>query len=176
MNIGLYNRDTHVVLPKQQYLYRTKLVYIEAWQWKFNLDQLKAPEWMDNALAKWPSMGGAAFWPDGNHDDASEWRDKPHLAINTLEGTMIASPGDFIIQGLQGEIYPCKPEIFAKKYEQAAAPPHGAEGPTRIELAMTISEALGWDKSSAHLPTSQAYQAAEAVLNFIALKFEIKTT
>jgi len=102
------------------YLYRTKLVYIEAWHWTFSPHQLKAPEWMESALTKWPNMGGAAFWPDGNHDVASDWRDKPHIAINTLEGTMIASPGDFIIQGLQGEIYPCKPEIFAKKYEQAA--------------------------------------------------------
>lgn len=39
------------------------------------------------------------------------------LGIHTLEGTMIASPGDWIIQGVKGEFYPCKPDIFAATYE-----------------------------------------------------------
>ena len=38
-------------------------------------------------------------------------------AIKTLEGTMTASPGDWIIKGVNGEFYPCKPDIFAKTYE-----------------------------------------------------------
>jgi hypothetical protein len=38
--------------------------------------------------------------------------------IETLEGTMEASPGDFIIRGVQGEFYPCKPDIFAATYEK----------------------------------------------------------
>lgn len=42
-----------------------------------------------------------------------------HLDIGTLEGTMRADLGDFIIQGVKGEIYPCKPEIFAELYEPA---------------------------------------------------------
>ncbi len=40
------------------------------------------------------------------------------LHIPTLEGTMTAQPGDFIIRGVQGEFYPCKPEIFWKTYEE----------------------------------------------------------
>lgn len=39
------------------------------------------------------------------------------IAINTLEGTMRANPGDWIIKGVKGEIYPCKPDIFAATYE-----------------------------------------------------------
>lgn len=39
--------------------------------------------------------------------------------IDTLEGTMHASPGDWIIRGVQGEFYPCKPDIFASTYEPA---------------------------------------------------------
>ncbi len=39
------------------------------------------------------------------------------IHIATLEGTMVASPGDFIIRGVQGEFYPCKPDIFAATYE-----------------------------------------------------------
>lgn len=40
-----------------------------------------------------------------------------HIAIDTLEGTMRALPGDWIIRGVQGEFYPCKPDIFAETYE-----------------------------------------------------------
>ena len=40
------------------------------------------------------------------------------IAIETLEGVMVASPGDWIIRGVQGEFYPCKPDIFEKTYER----------------------------------------------------------
>lgn len=39
------------------------------------------------------------------------------VAIKTLEGTMIANVGDYIIQGVKGELYPCKADIFVKTYE-----------------------------------------------------------
>lgn len=39
------------------------------------------------------------------------------IAIGTLEGVMMASPGDWIIKGVQGEFYPCKPDIFEATYE-----------------------------------------------------------
>jgi len=42
------------------------------------------------------------------------------VLINTLEGTMKASIGDFIIKGVEGEFYPCKPDIFEKTYEKVA--------------------------------------------------------
>lgn len=42
------------------------------------------------------------------------------IAIDTLEGTMYADNGDWIIRGVQGEHYPCKPEIFAATYEEVA--------------------------------------------------------
>lgn len=38
--------------------------------------------------------------------------------IHTLEGDMIASPGDWIITGINGEKYPCKPDIFEETYEK----------------------------------------------------------
>ena len=41
------------------------------------------------------------------------------LEISTLEGTMRAKVGDYIIKGIQGEFYPCKPDIFELTYEQA---------------------------------------------------------
>lgn len=39
------------------------------------------------------------------------------VTIPTLEGRMVASPGDWIIKGVNGEFYPCKPDIFEKTYD-----------------------------------------------------------
>ena len=41
------------------------------------------------------------------------------MSILTLEGVVIAQPGDWIIRGVKGELYPCKPDIFAATYEPA---------------------------------------------------------
>ncbi|WP_306802689.1 hypothetical protein [Heyndrickxia coagulans] len=41
------------------------------------------------------------------------------LTIETLEGELKANKGDYIIKGVQGEFYPCKPDIFEKTYEPA---------------------------------------------------------
>jgi hypothetical protein len=41
------------------------------------------------------------------------------MLIKTLEGVMEAQPGDWIIRGVKGELYPCKPDIFAATYEPA---------------------------------------------------------
>ena len=49
--------------------------------------------------------------PHPNEDDDS-------LLIVTLEGEMRADKGDYIIKGVQGEFYPCKPEIFEQTYEK----------------------------------------------------------
>jgi hypothetical protein len=40
------------------------------------------------------------------------------LVIHTLEGDMVANMGDYIIKGVNGEFYPCKPDIFCKTYEE----------------------------------------------------------
>jgi len=42
------------------------------------------------------------------------------LIIETLEGSMLASRGDWIIKGVNGEFYPCKPDIFDKTYDSVA--------------------------------------------------------
>lgn len=51
---------------------------------------------------------------------------RPAITIDTLEGVMTASEGDFIIRGVKGELYPCKPDIFAATYE--AVNPENAQG------------------------------------------------
>lgn len=40
------------------------------------------------------------------------------IVVDTLEGTLTASEGDFIIRGVDGEFYPCKPDIFKKTYTE----------------------------------------------------------
>ena len=50
-----------------------------------------------------------ARFPDGDH----------HVAVYTLEGKMRADEGDYIIRGVRGEVYPCKPDIFEATYEPA---------------------------------------------------------
>ena len=59
----------------------------------------------------------------------SKFRKKPVVIeamqlVGTLEGVMQAKPGDWIIRGVQGEFYPCKPDIFAATYEPADADDH----------------------------------------------------
>lgn len=69
-------------------------------------------------------FGGGDAWPDWLR---AAWDDKrvftkptpDSLYIHTLEGEMEAKNGDWIIRGVKGEIYPCKPDIFAATYEPA---------------------------------------------------------
>jgi len=64
-------------------------------------------EWAFGGLDKAPD--GKCFW---QHADGS-------LVIPTLEGDHKATAGDWIIKGVKGEFYPCKPDIFAATYEAA---------------------------------------------------------
>lgn len=58
------------------------------------------------------------------HDGNLVGENKPTVAFNipTLEGTMLAEPGDWIIRGIKGEFYPCKPDIFEATYEPVEMP------------------------------------------------------
>lgn len=49
--------------------------------------------------------------------EAHQWEGPEPLDIETKEGTMRADPGDWIITGVKGERYPCKPDIFEMTYE-----------------------------------------------------------
>ena len=59
-------------------------------------------------------INGSASCPAQKRMHTNDRRD---LEIDTLEGTMKAKPGDYIIKGVNGEFYPCKPEIFKQTYE-----------------------------------------------------------
>ena len=53
---------------------------------------------------------------------------KDRGCINTLEGPMIVCPGDWIITGIAGEVYPCKPDIFSQTYEPVEYFAYSPEG------------------------------------------------
>ena len=78
-------------------LYRKKPVVIEAVQFNGNFEEIEA------------FCGGDAEFRNGE------------LVVATLEGRLTASPNDWIIKGVNGEFYPCKPDIFEKTYEHAGS-------------------------------------------------------
>lgn len=93
--------------------YRKKPVVVEAIQWTGkNLQELK--NFVGDSL-EYDVMDAA--WEIGKGPVIVNVR------IQTLEGIHHASVGDFIIKGIRGEFYPCKPDIFAKTYESATLTP-----------------------------------------------------
>lgn len=82
---------------------RKKPVEVEAVQWTgLNLEEIKA--FVGESLIYTREVG----------------KGKPRLfmKIKTLEGDMLTSEGDYIIKGISGEFYPCKPDIFKATYEE----------------------------------------------------------
>jgi hypothetical protein len=81
---------------------------------------------------KKPVVIDAVQWfKDGDHPavvrktDPDRYADEGVPWVPTLEGGHVVTPGDWIITGVQGEHYPCKPDIFAQTYE----PADGVSGP-----------------------------------------------
>lgn len=88
--------------------YRKKPVEVEAWQHDCRHGVIGVHE-----LADW--CGGKAEFMGRQPLGLNAWV----IRIPTLEGTMTAMPNDYIIRGVQGEFYPCKPDIFEATYEEA---------------------------------------------------------
>lgn len=86
--------------------YRKKPVEIEAF--KFYVDPM--PDWF---FEKVTANEVVLCCCDYNRYELKE----AYCEISTLEGTMRGNGGDYIIKGVQGEIYPCKPDIFEQTYE-----------------------------------------------------------
>lgn len=88
--------------------YRKKPVVIEAVQYN-NINSYEVEKFMNLPL-KQQLESDTAY-------EAGVAAPIASLLIPTLEGTMKAMPGDWIIKGVNGEFYPCKPDIFEKTYE-----------------------------------------------------------
>lgn len=83
--------------------YRKRPVVIDAWQWNGKTI---------GDARRFCEVINLPEWGIGNNGKTTG------LAIPTLEGVMIASKGDYIIRGVAGEFYPCKPDIFEATYEK----------------------------------------------------------
>jgi hypothetical protein len=85
--------------------FRKKPVVIEAWEIPPNDENTREvpPIWLIHAV----SAGSVRFVSAGGCE------------INTREGVMRGDVGDWVIQGVKGELYPCKPDIFAATYDPA---------------------------------------------------------
>ncbi|MCA1220256.1 hypothetical protein [Streptomyces sp. 8L] len=115
--------------------YRKKPVEIEAEQWDGTAEG--ATRIIDWLLAH----DATATYTCSNPDRCSETDgDTPHsIAIQTLEGTMRADLNDWIIKGVQGEFYPCKPDIFAATYDPSFAEKY-SPNPVALHVVTVVAE------------------------------------
>lgn len=94
--------------------YRKKPVVVEA-------IKLDWSTWSDICeFVSKDAFGGGVYLDNDTFEELSEG-EVSHtmgLKIKTLEGTHLARQGDYIIKGVNGEFYPCKPDIFEKTYEK----------------------------------------------------------
>lgn len=80
--------------------YKKKPVIIEAFQYGLS-NKESTPDWFLESI-----------------NNGTSYYDSSKLYISTLEGVLHVSVGDCIIKGVNGELYPCKPDIFEKTYEK----------------------------------------------------------
>lgn len=107
-------------------LFMKRPCQVEAFKWTADHDQTEYPEWIVAAIKD----GSVWFGRDSLNN--------VRMTIVTLEGNMTATPGDWIIKGVAGEIYPCKPEIFERTYR--AATPVTLERPAG-DIVVALREA-----------------------------------
>ena len=97
--------------------FRKKPVEIEAFEWvpgQFS----DWPQWAKDELKHWDFETGMVVARTEPCKRKVQCQGE-YLFIQTLEGTHRADPGDWIIRGIKGELYPCKPDIFAATYDPA---------------------------------------------------------
>ena len=90
--------------------YRKKPVVVEAFRLADD-SEMEAPDWFTQEVAD------GRVWIDRIMKDGHVY--VYGCKIETLEGRHKAKIGDYIIRGVAGELYPCKPDIFLKTYEEA---------------------------------------------------------
>lgn len=95
---------------------------------------------------------GARVKPNG-HWDPGETR----LRVTTLEGWTEASPGDWIIKGVKGEFYPCKPDIFEMTYETVGRPKEEIFEDCMVQAVKLLDRFIG----RAGLTGARAYSVSD---------------
>ena len=102
---------SHTEQTREALRFTKKPVTIDAIQWDGSLDGFHA------IRAAFPSMETCALTTNAGSKTITHWR------IRTLEDGHVVSPGDWIIRGVKGEFYPCKPDIFEATYCPALTAP-----------------------------------------------------
>jgi len=94
--------------------FRKKPVVIEAFQMtkEARQDNKDWPQWLNQAWSKDVNSEGAVWSSQFPESDGTD-----ELIIGTLEGNHFINFDDWVIQGIKGELYPCKPDIFELTYE-----------------------------------------------------------
>lgn len=141
--------------------YRKKPVVIEAMRWEG--DAMALCRWFDS----FPANGTHVFDFPGNGT----------CVIPTLEGRMVANKGDYIIRGVKGEFYPCKPEIFEATYKPVVTPkpeymPRGEQQKLGYlaeecgEVLAALGKTIRWglDSYNPELPRGQREQNRDWLL------------
>jgi hypothetical protein len=99
--------------------FRSRVVEIEAWQFLSHAQfEANAPEWLRDVRVHLTNADRASFKGHVAFDSSPLSADDM-LVVGTLEGSTYASPEHWIIRGTEGELYPCKPSVFERKYEAA---------------------------------------------------------
>lgn len=78
---------------------------------------IEAMHFRTNNVGGEECMNEICSWIDEGRLETQCWHNGTDIYINTLEGEMRADCGDWIIKGIKGEFYPCKPDIFEATYE-----------------------------------------------------------
>lgn len=91
--------------------YRKRPVVIEAYQWFSHLNEMPGVRYIAAHAVDYTKKDVGAKSRGIIHEAPARW------VIETLEGVMEVSEGDWVIRGIKGEFYPCKPDIFLATYE-----------------------------------------------------------
>jgi hypothetical protein len=112
--------------------YQKKPVIIEALQWDGSSHRPMF-DFLDGTHRSHMATNGTNFYIDHSKVEGG-------LIIKTLEGEHLANIGDWIIKGVEGEFYPCKPAIFKKTYDPVSL--ENAPGCARVTVPWTALFAL----------------------------------
>ncbi|HFL3096427.1 hypothetical protein [Clostridioides difficile] len=88
-----------------KYRNKSKPIIVEAFKWLGSVEQKEEPKWIVEAIES------GNVWIEQSLGELS-----PRMYIKTLEGIHEANVGDYIVQGIKGELYPCRADIFRETY------------------------------------------------------------
>jgi len=137
--------------------YRKKPVVVDAVQWFKEGDH---PEVRRCGTREFTELSSGCTNINGYNWDA-------HGVVGTLEGRHLVTPGDYIITGIKGELYPCKPDIFSATYEPADSTDELSRlreenEDLKRELNRCDCGACNWCNGQTYYQMKQKLQAAES--------------